>query len=69
MMVDEDRIYIDNIESYLMFLDAWVLSYGTISLICSVPYLMGEFLELDRNTAEEVLKHWMVTFEERHPTT
>jgi hypothetical protein len=55
-------------EEHLEFLD-WLREEGTTNMYGARPYLMGEFPDLSKNEAGEILMYWMRSFGERHPSS
>lgn len=52
-------------EEWLLYLDD-LRESGVTNMYGAGEYLQDEF-ELGRREANQVLSHWMKTFEERHP--
>lgn len=52
-------------QEVFMFLDE-LRSIGSTNMFGAAP-LIEEIFGVDRKVARELLKEWMVTFEERHP--
>jgi len=52
-------------QEVFMFLDE-LRSTGSTNMFGAAPYIQ-EFFGVDRKVARELLKEWMMTFEERHP--
>jgi hypothetical protein len=53
-------------DEHLEFLDH-VREAGYTNMFGAAPYLIEEFLDLNRFQAKEILMYWMKSFEERHP--
>uniref|UniRef100_A0A6M3M443 Uncharacterized protein n=1 Tax=viral metagenome TaxID=1070528 RepID=A0A6M3M443_9ZZZZ len=53
-------------DEHLEYLDL-LRESGVTNMFGARPYLMGEYPELTKNEAGQVLQYWMRTFSERHP--
>ena len=53
-------------EDYFAYLD-YLRKSGIVNMFAATPYIMRNFNILSYKKADEILKEWINTFEERHP--